>query len=163
MTDTTRPGERTLYTSKDGQVIVTDRRLVLGAERWEIETIAGASLVTRKQIKLGNWLKLNQRTIPLIVLAAVCFLLGFLLMWLASGATGVLYGVVLAGVLLLYLIAFIFIWQVWLASLPNLYNLKLALQDPTGTRSEHKASYTWHDQMEAREVEQAILQAIAGK
>ena len=156
-------GEIALYTSQDGQVVVTNRRLVLDAEQWEMESIAGAEVVSRKKINLHYWLKLNERTIPNIIAAGVCFLLGFFFGWLASGTQGILLGLLIALALLMYLFAFFFIWRTWILSLPDLYNLRLTLQDPTGTRREHKAAYTWQDQLQAREVEQAILQAVAAK
>ena len=163
MANANQPGERTLYTSGDGQAVVTNKRLVLGDEQWGIESIAGADLVSRKKLNFHYWLKLNERTVPNILAMGACYVIGFLFIWLAIGTSGVLTGLLVALALLFYFVGFFFGWRTWMLSLPDLYNLKLTIQDPTGARREHKAAYTWHDQLEAREVEQAVLQAVAGK
>lgn len=160
-----RTGEQTLYTSADGQVVVSNRRLVLGSEQWGIENIAGVRLVSRKKLKFGNWLKLNKRTIPNILWAALCLFAGFGLAFLAAAMelSGFLLDLVIALVLVTYLGGFFFIWRTYILSLPDLYNLHLTLQDPTGVKTEQKAKYVWEDHMQALEVEQAVLQAVASK
>ena len=163
MAEANQTSERVLYTSQDGQAIVTNKKLVLGGEQWEIENIAHADVVSRKEVNFQNGLKLNERTTPSIIVGGVCLVVGFLFSWLAVGATGVLSGLLILLALLTYAVAFFFIWRTWMMGLPDLHNLRLALQDPTGAQKEHKAVYTWRDQLEAREVEQAVRQAIAGK
>lgn len=163
MAETTQMGERILYTSQDGKVLVTTKKVALGDEQWETANIVGAGLVTRKKPNFHNWLKINERTIPSIVVGGVSLLLGFLFAWLAIGTSGVLYALLLTLALLMYVIAFFFVWRTWMMSLPDLYNLRLTLQNPTGAQSEHKAAYTWSDPLQAREVEQAVLQVIAHK
>jgi hypothetical protein len=155
-------GERTLYTSNDEQVVVTTRRLVLGSEQWDMQSIADVDVVSSKKLNFHYWLKLNERTIPNIIVGGICFILGFLFAWLAIGAAGFMNVMLIALALLMYIIAFYFVWRTWMLSLPDLYSLKLILKDPTGTQREHKAAYTWQEPMEAREVEQAVLQAVAG-
>ena len=159
----TQIGERPLYTSEDGQVTVTNKRLVLGGEQWEIATIADVDVVSRKKLNFHLWLKLNERTIPNIIAGGICFILGFTFAWLAIGTTGLMTALLIALALLMYFVAFYFAWQTWMLSLPDIYNLKLTLQDPTGAQREQKAVYTWEDPMQAREVEQAVLQAVAHK
>ncbi len=158
-------GEQILYTSADGDVVVSNRRAVLGSEQWGIEGIARVRVVSRKKLKFGNWLKLNKRTIPNILWAMLCLFGGFGIAFLgaALGASGFVLGVVIALAAVVYLAGFYFIWRTWILSLPDQYRLQLTLQDPTGVQKEQTANYVWEDHMQALEVEQAVLQAVASK
>ncbi len=157
--------EQTLYTSADGQVVVSSKRLVLGNEQWGMESVAGVRLVSSKKLKFGNWLKLNGRTIPNILWAMLCLFVGFGIAFLGATleASGFVLVLVIALATLVYLAGFFFIWRTWMLSLPDLYNLQLTLQDPTGVKTEQKAKYVWEDHMQALEVEQAVLQVVASK
>ena len=123
---------------RTGRSTVTNKRLVLGSEQWEIESIADVDIISRKKLLFHDWLKLNDRTIPNIIVGGICLLLGFFFAWLAAGTVGIMNGLLIALALLMYLIAFYFIWRTWILSLPDLYNLELTLQDPRARKASRK-------------------------
>lgn len=161
----TPTNERALYTSSDGQIVVSDKRLVLGGEQWSIGSIRAAKLISGKKILLGNWLKLNSRTIPNIAIAAICLFggIGLTLLGTAIGLTGFLLTLLIAIAVILFLAGFFFIWRTYMLSLPDRYTLQLTLKDPTGATSIQTARYQWNNQLQALEVEQAIAQAVASR
>jgi hypothetical protein len=158
-------GEQSLYTSADGQVVISNRRVVLGSEQWGMESITGARVVSRKKLKFVYWLKLNSRTIPNILWAMLCLFGGFGVAALGAvlGASGFVWGLVIALAAVVYLAGFYFIWRTWILSLPDLYNLELTLTDPMGVQKVHRATYVLEDRMQALEVEQAVLQVVTSK
>jgi hypothetical protein len=153
--------DRTLYTSDDGQVSVTGNSLVLGSERWSIDSLASAALVESKEMKWAGWPKLDSHSMPTFAAAGACLLVGILFNWIAGNSSGLVYWLVVALALILYVLAVIFVYLTWQASLPNIYTLQLRLRDGTGAPKEHKAAYVWRDRLQAQSVEQAVLQAIA--
>jgi hypothetical protein len=156
-------GEKALYVAQDGRVLVTDRRLVLGSESWNITEIADVDTVAHKEWRFVFWLKLNRETWTSIVIGGTCFVVGFLFAWLAAGSSGFVTALLVGLALLLYLVGFAFCIRTWLQSLPDLYNLQLTLQDPAGVQKRYEAAYTWKDQLQARAVEEAVLQAVTKK
>lgn len=157
-----KPGENTLYASSDGKVQVTSRRLVVGGEQWDISGITGVTLASKKNWKFGNWLKLNSRTMPNIGIAALCLLVGFGMALLAALVfDGFMEGVCIALAVLVYFAGFYFIWRTYILSLDDKYSLRITVQNEGGGPKEHSPAYTWTDPLQAREVEQALLQAIA--
>jgi hypothetical protein len=153
--------DRTLYTSDDGQVSVTGNSLVLGSERWSIDSLATAALVESKEMKWTGWPKLDSRSMPTFTAAGACLLVGILFNWIASSSSGLVYWLVVALAAILYVLAIIFLYLTWQTSLPAIYTLQLRLRDGTRTPKEHKAAYVWRDRLQAQSVEQAVLQAIA--
>jgi hypothetical protein len=156
-------GEKTLYASEDEQVSVTGNSLVLGSERWSIDSLASAALVESKEMKWAGWPKLDSHSMPTFTAAGACLLVGVLFNWIASSSSGLVYWLVVALAAILYILAIIFLYLTWQASLPNIYTLQLRLTDGTGAPKEHKAAYVWRDRLQAQSVEQAVLQAIAHK
>ncbi len=156
-------GEKTLYASDDGQVSVTGNSLVLGSERWSIDSLASAALVESKEMKWAGWPKLDSHSMPTFTAAGACLLVGVLFNWIAGSSSGLVYWLVVALAAILYILAIIFLYLTWQASLPNTYTLQLGLRNGTGTPKEHKAAYIWRDRLQAQSVEQAVLQAIAHK
>jgi len=156
-------GEKTLYASEDGQVRVTGKRVELGRERWNIDSLASAELVESKEMKWAGWPKFDSRSMPTFAAAGACLLVGVLFNWIASNSSGLVYWLVVALAVILYILAIIFLYLTWQASLPNIYTLQLGLRDGTGAPKEHKAAYVWRDRLQAQSVEQAVLQAIAHK
>ena len=156
-------GEKTLYASEDGQVTVTGTSLVLGSERWSIDSLASAALVESKEMKWAGWPKLDSHSMPTFTAAGACLLVGVLFNWIASSSSGLVYWLVVALTAILYILAIIFLYLTWQASLPNTYTLQLGQKDTVGEAKAQKAAYVWHDRLQAQSVEQAVLQAIAHK
>ncbi|MEP6776052.1 MAG: hypothetical protein ABJA50_10705 [Chloroflexota bacterium] len=156
-------GEKTLYASEDGQVRVTGESLVLGSERWSIDSLASAEVVESKEMKWAGWPKLDSHSMPTFTAAGACVLAGVLFNWIASSSSGLVYWLVVALAAILYILAIIFLYITWQVSLPNTYTLQLGLKDSAGAAKAQKASYVWRDRLQAQSVEQAMLQAIAHK
>lgn len=160
-----QPGERTLYASSDGQVVVSNRRLVLGNEQWNMENVAGASLLKSRKLRWVNWLRLNSKTVPDIIGAGICFALGMGVVFLAvlQQWSGFWTGVAITLTLVFYLAAFFLIFRTWINSAPIIYLIYVVFQDATGVKRELKAKHTFTEHLQALEVEQAIAQVVAGK
>jgi hypothetical protein len=156
-------GEKTLYASEDGQVRVTGSSLALGDERWSIDSLASAELIESKEMKWTGWPKFDSRSMPTFTAAGACLLVGVLFNWIASNSSGLVYWLVVALTAILYILAIIFLYLTWQASLPNTYTLQLGLKDTAGQAKVQKAAYVWHDRLQAQSVEQAVLQSIAHK
>lgn len=152
--------------SVDNQVVVSNKMLILGSEQWKIESIAGAKLVSRKKAVFVNWLKLNSRTTPNILAAAVCLFGGFGIAALGAaigGTSGIVWNLFLLVAIAVFFAGFVFIWRTYKLSLPDVYSLQLTLQDAAGVQESLEAKYQWEDHMQALAIEQAVLQAVSSK
>jgi hypothetical protein len=154
--------ETALYTADDGQVLITNRRLILGGESWPLESVRSAELKESKTFGLARF-RMDRPIIVGVAQMAFCFLLGAVLFNLAltSGSDPYSNWFDIALGMALFLMGIgIAIHTYWLL-LPSNYNLHLALHDPaTGGRSEQTATYVWRDEAHARNVEQAVQAAI---
>jgi hypothetical protein len=151
----------TIYASQDEQVLVTTDRLVLGAEQWNMDNLAGVTLVRSKQ-QQAWWPQLSRKPGALIGMASVLALAGALFYW-AEDSPQLQFNLVVAGVVLIVLLPIIILVVRRQASQPDTYKLQLTFKVPPNpqTPKEYTAAYTWSDQLQAQGVAQAILQALA--
>jgi hypothetical protein len=152
----------TIYESQDGQVLVTADRLVLGSEQWRMDNLASVTLVRNKHEQQAWWLQLSSNPGTRIGIIIVFALAGALFYW-AEDSPQLKFNLVVAGVVLVLLLPVIILVIRRQTNLPDTYKLQLALREPPSpqTPKEYTAAYTWNDQLQARGVEQAILQALA--
>jgi hypothetical protein len=151
-----------IYDSQDGQVLVTRDTLLLGSEQWSIDTLAGVALSRSKEQRRMAWPDFSHNPRAMIAVLAVGSLVGFFCQ-LAEDSPQIQFNLVMAGVLFVLMLPIIIVALRWQNSGPEVYRLKLTCKD-TGnpqTPQEYTAAYVWRDQLQARGVEQAVLQAIA--
>lgn len=142
-------------------MLVTAHRLVLGTEQWNMDNLAGVTLVRSKQ-QQAWWPQLNRKPGTLIGMATVLALAGALFYW-AEDSPQLQFNLVVAGVVLVLLLPVIILVVRRQTNLPDTYRLQLAFKEPPSpqTSKEYTAAYTWSDQFQAQGVAQAILQALA--
>jgi len=138
-----------------GEVLVTDRRLVLGKRTWPIESIQDAKLVPEQVV--GGIMQINSNTMAGFANGTILAGSALLLIRFApQGGMQILF--ILAAMLLFGLSAVIFV-RLAIKNPNTIYKMKLTLAS-SESYWQYEAPYIWIDKWHAEKALRAVHEAI---